>query len=127
MFLVHPWSIITFLGIVGPKNTRFWDRIEYQCNMHELEWCQNVPNACRNLLIYGLYEVLHVSDALLVNYNIFGHFWAQNYQFWRLYWITGLNWNVVKMSKKFVETDSYTVYTKFYIFSSHYWQFINLL
>ena len=69
------------MGSFGPKNTSFWDLIEYQCNMRKLEWCQNVPKVCGNLLIYGLYEVLHVSDALLINYNSFE---PRNTSFWDL-------------------------------------------
>ena len=80
--VINVWPLLrNTINVNRAKNTSFWDLIEYQCNMHELEWCQNVPNVCRNLLIYGLYQVFHVSDELLTNYNILVHFWSQKYQF----------------------------------------------
>ena len=61
--------------------TSFQAITAYQCYMNEWEQCQNILIVCRSRLIYGLHEVIRVSELLYINVYILMHLWAQNNKF----------------------------------------------
>ena len=69
--LVHFWA----------QNPNFQAITAYQCYMDKWEQYQNILIVCRSRLIYGLHEVIRVSELLYINVYILGHFWAQNTSF----------------------------------------------